>query len=372
MDMLFLTIERYDKINEYMEKLICGIQQMGIGVPDVEKAWSWYRKNFGVNVKIFEEAADAPLMTRYTGGEVHSRTATLALSMDGGGGFEIWQFTSRSTEKPNFDIQLGDYGMICCKIKSRDVNATYAHMLNNGVEPDSKVLKSPENMDHFFVKGPNGNIFEVVEATDWFSNTKHPSKCGGVAGAVIGVSDIDKSLNLYRHILGYDTIVYDVTDEFDDLKSFSSGEGRFRRVLLRHSQTRKGPFAPLLGDSSIELIQSMERTDCRKIFEDRYWGDWGYIHLCFDIQGMDVLQKECEQAGYPFTVDSSDTFDMGEAGGRFSYIEDPDGTWIEFVETHKVPILKKIGWYIHLKKRKPGKSLPRFMLKLMGLNKVKD
>ena len=51
---------------------------------------------------------------------------------------------------------------------------------------------------------------------------------------------------------------------------------------------------------------------------------------------------------------------------------DPDGTWIEFVETHKVPILKKIGWYIHLKKRKPGKALPRFVLKMMGLNRVKD
>jgi hypothetical protein len=116
----------------------------------------------------------------------------------------------------------------------------------------------------------------------------------------------------------------------------------------------------------------MDRGDCRKIFENRFWGDWGFIHLCFDVQGMDQLQKECESAGFPFTVDSSDTFDMGEAGGRFSYIEDPDGTWIEFVETHKVPILKKIGWYIHLKNRKPGKSLPRFILKMMGLNRVKD
>ena len=87
---------------------------------------------------------------------------------------------------------------------------------------------------------------------------------------------------------------------------------------------------------------------------------------------MDLLKKECESKGFVFTVDSSDTFDMGEAGGRFSYVEDPDGTLIEFVETHKVPILKKIGWYIHLKDRKPGKSLPRIILKLMGLNRVRD
>ena len=33
---------------------------------------------------------------------------------------------------------------------------------------------------------------------------------------------------------------------------------------------------------------------------------------------------------------------MGEAAGHFSYIQDPDGTLIEFVETHKVPILKKL------------------------------
>ena len=78
-----------------------------------------------MDIKIFEEAAEAPLMTRYTGGVVHSRTATLALNGQGGGGMEIWQFTSRGTEPAEFDIQLGDYGIYICKIKSRDVGATY-------------------------------------------------------------------------------------------------------------------------------------------------------------------------------------------------------------------------------------------------------
>ena len=54
---------------------------------------------------------------------------------------------------------------------------------------------------------------------------------------------------------------------------------------------------------------------------------------------------------------------MGEAAGHFSYIEDPDGTLIEFVETHKVPILKKIGWYLDLRKRDPNKSLPDWIVK---------
>ena len=63
---------------------------------------------------------------------------------------------------------------------------------------------------------------------------------------------------------------------------------------------------------------------------------------------------------------------MGEAGGRFTYLEDPDGTLIEFVETHRVPILKKIGWYLNLTNRRPEKALPRWMLKALGLNRVRD
>jgi hypothetical protein len=34
--------------------------------------------------------------------------------------------------------------------------------------------------------------------------------------------------------------------------------------------------------------------------------------------------------------------------------------------------MKKWGWYINLKNKKPGKHLPNWILKAMGLNKVKD
>jgi len=352
-----------------MEPIICGIQQMGIGVPDVQAIWSWYRTMFGVDVRIFEEAAEAPLMIQYTGDKVQARTATLALSMDGGGGFEIWQYTSRNTEKPTFDVRLGDLGLFSCKIKSRDVRASYDYMVQQGAKILGSLSTAPDGSLSYFVEDPNGNPFQIVEGSGWFTSTGHPSNCGGVAGSIIGVSSMEQSLKLYRDVLGYETMVYDVTNSFEDFAPLS--QGTFRRVKLIHREARKGPFAKLLGPTSIELVQAMDRTDVRRIFENRFWGDWGFIHLCFDIQGMDALKRKCEQAGFPFTVDSANTFDMGEAGGRFSYIEDPDGAWIEFVETHKVPVIKKIGWYLNLKNRQPGKFLPNWMLKAMAFNRVK-
>ena len=350
-----------------MGKIICGIQQMGIGVPNVEEIWKWYRKFFGVDVKVFEEAAEAPLMTPYTGGVVHKRTATLALSMEGGGGFEIWQFTSRNTEKSKFPIQLGDYGLYICRIKSRDVKASFTYMKENGAKLLGDLKTTPHGEPHFFVEDPNGNIFNVVEEKTIFSKTKFKGKTGGVAGSMIGVSDIDKAKKLYADILGYSKVEYDVTEVADCFSALPQGDKKVRRVLLSHPKARKGPFAQLLGPSKIELVQAVERNDCKKIFENRFWGDWGFIHLCFDVQRMEELKKECTANGFPFTVDTGETFDMGEAGGRFSYIEDQDGTLIEFVETHKVPVAQKLGWYINLEKRDPEKHLPRWMFKSNGL-----
>jgi catechol 2,3-dioxygenase-like lactoylglutathione lyase family enzyme len=147
-------------------------------------------------------------------------------------------------------------------------------------------------------------------------------------------------------------------------------KGIFHRVLLRKNTGNKGAFARLLGDAEIELVQSL--TPGRPhIFKDRYWGDCGFIHLCFDVTDMDTLKQRSEEAGYPFTVDSRSSYSMEQAAGRFCYVEDPDGTLIELVETHKVPVFKKLGWFIDLKKRAHQKPLPDWMVGMMGLNKIK-
>jgi len=142
------------------------------------------------------------------------------------------------------------------------------------------------------------------------------------------------------------------------------------------SKAPRGFLSRIFGPSEIELIQGLDRKPV-KIFNNRYWGDLGFIHLCYDIQGMNLLREECCEKGFPFTVDSDihpegDSFDMGEAAGHFAYIEDPDGTLIEFVETHKIPIIKKLGWYINLRKRNPLKPLPNWILKALKYSKVKN
>jgi catechol 2,3-dioxygenase-like lactoylglutathione lyase family enzyme len=348
-----------------MKPIISGIQQIGVGNAFVHETWSWYRKNFGVDIPVFDEAAEANLMLPYTGGKPHKRHAILAININGGGGFEIWQYTSRKPEAATFQIKFGDLGIYACKIKSRDVAKTFDRLTKNNVETIGEITNDLAGKKHFYLKDLNGNIFEIVEADDWFGKEK--IETGGVYGAVIGVSDMDKSVAFYKDILGYDKVIAAQENIFDDVKNLPGGELRCGRVLLTHSNKREGAFSPLLGSSQIELVQTFDRTP-NKIFEGRYWGDIGFIHICFDIIRMDAMRELCMEKGHAFTVDSGN-FDMGDAEGLFAYIEDPDGTLIEFVETLKIPINKKLGFYIKLKKRDALKPLPKWLIKSLALNR---
>lgn len=351
------------------EKVISGIQQIGIGVPNVHEAWKWYKQYFGVDIRMFEDKAVAEHMLPYTGGKPQKRHAALALNLQGGGGFEIWQYVERKPLSPEFEIQLGDLGIFAAKIKCRNARVTYDYFKSQGVTMLSGILRDPRGKEHFFIKDLYGNIFQLVTSVTWFRNEKKPT--GAAYGAVIGVSDINQAAEFYGSILGYDERIFDETAVFGEYAGLAGGNNRFRRVLLKHSKPRLGAFSPIFGTSEIELVQVLDRTP-QKIYHDRFWGDLGFIHLCFDINGMNLLREECRQKGCPFTVDVDHSFDMGEAAGSFSYTEDPDGTLIEFVETHKIPILKNIGWYLNLRKRKPEKALPHWLLKAISFNRAKD
>ncbi len=345
------------------------IQQIGLGVSDIDQAFRWIRKTFGMDIPVFNDEGEPVYMKRYTGGELQRRHAILAANLQGGSGFEIWQYLSRKPSSPQFTIQLGDLGIFMTKIKSQDAGSAFRLLKGSDTEIPGEISKDPAGKPHFFVKDPFGNIYQVIEDEHWFSRGGWVT--GGACGCLIGVSDMNRSILFYTEILGFDKVSYDEEGVFEDFAVLPGGGEKVRRVLLFPSKKPLGAFARLIGPGQIELVQSLNGKP-NKIFAGRYWGDLGFIHLCFDVHDMQHLKKICNEKGFPFTADSSRAFDMGDAAGHFSYVEDPDGTLIEFVETYKIPIVKKLGWYLNLIKRDPTKPLPDWMIKLLSLGRVKD
>ena len=344
---------------------IAGIQQIGIGTVDFRKSWNWFIGYFGADIKILEDDTIAERMLPYTGGKPQQRHACIAVNLQGGGGFEIWQYSKRMPSVCPFEIAVGDLGIFAAKLKCRDVAEFYKKVTSTWKAcTPPEVL--PDGTPCFYMKDLYGNCFQLIEDKSVFIN--EDKLTGGMVGAVIGVTDMERSVKFYSQVLGYNIIKSDSVGKFSEYDILPESDKQYRRVILTAPE-RQGAFAELFGGSTIELVQALERKP-RKIYEGRYWGDPGFIQICFDVSNMKALGKFCAEMGHPFTVDScpdGEQFDMGDASGHFTYIEDPDGTLIEFVETHKVPIIKKLGWFINMKKRDPKKSLPKFLFAMMGL-----
>ncbi|GGG47947.1 hypothetical protein GCM10011414_17100 [Croceivirga lutea] len=327
-----------------MDYTINGIQQIGIGVSNANAVFNYYRKNFGFDILVFEDEAEANLMTKYTNGRVEKRKALLTMNLIGGGGLEIWQFLNRQPVGPKSEFKIGDLGINMMKLRSK-----------TGISQE-------------FITDKFGNWIQLVQDDYCFCDTKTSSN-GGVMGAIIGVSDIEKAIRFYKEILGFNITILDETGHIESFKNLPGGQSKFRRVLLKHNKRAVGGFGKLLGPCQIELVQNLS-CQPNSIFKDRLWGDLGYIHLCFDVMGIEILKNKAGEMGFNFKVDSAESFDMGEAAGRFAYIEDPDGTLIELVETHKVPVSKKLGLFINLKNRNAKKPLPNWMVKTLKFSRV--
>ncbi len=358
-----------------MPSSIHGIQQIGIGVTDVELVFTWLRRAFGMDIPIFDDVGEPVHMLRYTGGELHKRHAILAANIRGGSAFEVWQFESRTPELPAFQLEIGDAGILAAKIKSSNLEEAADRLSASGVEVAGEVTEDPAGNPGIFLSDPWNNWYQLVASDDWFTPERGPRRSrmwtGGVCGCLVGVSDIDRSMPFYRDLLGYDRTVYDETGVFHDFSGLPGGTRRVRRVRLERTSPPAGPFGRWLGESSIEIVQAFDHQP-RLALEGRYWGDPGFIHLCFDVHAMEDLKAQCEHAGFEFTVDSARSFDMGEAAGRFAYIEDPDGTLVEFVEADRIPVMKKLGLYLNVGKRNPQKPLPSWMIRMLGLGRVRD
>lgn len=352
-----------------MNKIISGIQQIGIGVPNLQEAFNWYKTNFGMDVKVFDDEAEAALMIKYTGGEVRNRQAILALNMQGGGGFEIWQYKSRTPQPADFDIVLGDFGIYTTKMKTREIENAHQFLTAQKAQGISEIKSNPWGIRHFFVQDLYGNWFQIEESKDWFSDKKiHP--IGGVGGVIVGVENMEEAIKMYGASLGLVLEGEIIEGTFEDLSHLPNGNAKYRRARLVQPNAGHGAFGQLLGSPVLELVQAID-YEGKRMFDNRYWGDLGYIHLCFDVVGMKQHEQDCVAAGYPFTVDSANSFDMGKSAGHFSYIESKDGTLLEFVETHKLPIAPKWGWYLDLCKRDARKNLPKWMLGALRFNRVK-
>lgn len=349
---------------------IAGIQQIGLGSEDFQQYKEWYAEMFQIDIRLMEDDSYTEIPFPLSGDAPQKRKACININIQGGGGLKICQHTERKPQHIAFDLQLGDLGIFIAKLKSSNISA-YHEELSAKYKNISQIYMDPRGIPTFYLHDPAGNCFQIVEDNYIFMDDNKYS--GGVTGASIGVSDMERSLLFYRDILGYDTILYDKTGIFSDWQTLRGGNRPYRRILLARSQPLQGSFSELYGNSTLELVQALDRTP-RKIYEDRCWGDPGFIHVGFDIANMKEFERHCNQYNVKFFPNGDSSLsnsDMEQPAIQFAYIEDPDGTIIEFVEACRIPLIGSLNIGLDLRKYDRSKPLPKIFFQIMKLNKIK-
>lgn len=114
----------------------------------------------------------------------------------------------------------------------------------------------------------------------------------------VRVTDLEKSLDFYTKLLGMTLI--------------NRGKIAITKGETAALQSEKG--GPVLELNYYEKDSP---------YNVRYSSGEGLDHLAFKVEELDKALEEAEKAGCKTLLK------LEQDGGRWAYIEDPDGTWIE-------------------------------------------
>jgi catechol 2,3-dioxygenase-like lactoylglutathione lyase family enzyme len=130
---------------------------------------------------------------------------------------------------------------------------------------------------------------------------------------VVGVTDMDRALEFYRDVLGMEII----------FETLISGEP-FDSVLQAKRQQEGRVVGGLLGGLMVELLslgaKPAEGKPARR-------GITGIHNVSLSVTDLNDTYRRIIDAGYP---PDQEPFEIG--GVRMFFVQDPDGTPVEFIE----------------------------------------
>ena len=134
------------------------------------------------------------------------------------------------------------------------------------------------------------------------------------------VRDIEQSVKFYSEVLGM------------CIAGRTEREGEFvEQVLAFPGAHIKGGFVDMGEGHQLELIQYLSPASGENNLNRN---DLGASHLAFFVEDLDKFYQDTSQKGIKYNNPPEAMFDEnGKLSRKAAYAQDPDGNWLEFVET---------------------------------------
>ena len=134
------------------------------------------------------------------------------------------------------------------------------------------------------------------------------------------VKDIEASINFYTDVLGM------------RIAGRTERKGEFvEQVLAFPGAHIKGGFVDMGHGHQLELIQYLSPASGENLLNRN---DLGASHLAFLVEDLDKFYEDTSQKGIKYNNPPASMFDdNGKLSRKAAYAQDPDGNWLEFVES---------------------------------------
>ena len=134
------------------------------------------------------------------------------------------------------------------------------------------------------------------------------------------VRDIEQAVKFYSDVLGM------------RIAGRTEREGVFvEQVLAFPGAHIKGGFVDMGEGHQLELIQYLSPASGENNLNRN---DLGASHLAFFVDDLDKFYEDTSQKGIKYNNPPASMFDeSGKLSRKAAYAQDPDGNWLEFVET---------------------------------------
>ncbi|MBU1669893.1 MAG: VOC family protein [Actinobacteria bacterium] len=316
--------------------MIDAFQHIGIGVTDIERSMDFYGRILGFRIKLNDHEEPFEQMVSIIGSLCRMRVI-MAANIRGGAAVELVQHTDSTPIPMPADARWGDIGYLAAGLKAFRLEDVVHRASTLGLEFVTPVAsaESPEGVWRWaYLKDPDGLLLEALETPDLRAKGGAP-RLGGFTHAVIGVSDMERSIAFYRDVIGFDGVVFDTSETPEGMEA-ATGGAACRTVTLKRTMKPASAF-PLDG-GMVRLVQLADGGG-KPLYEGRRWGDVGIMEMAMDVRDVVGTYRNAVELGASEFCGPT-LMDMGMGSvGSFAYVKDPDGNIVELVETRKLGYL---------------------------------
>jgi catechol 2,3-dioxygenase-like lactoylglutathione lyase family enzyme len=325
--------ERFESLSGKEMQMINAFQHVGMGVWDVDKTYSFYKKLFGYKIKLNDITMASKEMEPVVG-SLETMRIVMAMNARGGGILEFVEHKSSPVRPYPEEAGYGNCGVLEIGFGVRAIEKVVDSFRTKGVTFLTPVcefsLADGRRRRYAYLTDPDGMKVQLVEDLRPGQPAAEKPEVHGVFQVGIGVSDVEASKAFYGNAVGFDREIYSFDGHNPDLDPVSGGPIHMNTVILERSAPNRGPVRELPSGTIKLMAVSDEKGE--HIYKGRRWGDIGCMEFCMDVSDLEGAVEDAKRKGIPIYLQPCEV-DMGSGSkGKVAYIRDPDGTIVEFVE----------------------------------------